>query len=46
MALTIVSSTATASGTDGEILLAAGATMSMRMWKDEQPHDKAPHRSP
>lgn len=45
MALTIVSSTDTPVGTDGEIALAAGSTMSMRMWKDEQPHDKPPHRS-
>ena len=46
MTLTIVSSTKTAPGADGEIALAAGASMSMRMWKNEQPHDKPSHRSP
>ena len=43
--VTIDSSKATA-GADGEIALAAGASMSMRMWRDEAPHDKQPHRSP
>ncbi len=45
MALTIVSSDKE-TGPDGEVALAAGAAMSMRMWRNEQPHDKAPHRSP
>ena len=35
-----------AAGTDGEVELAAGASMSMRLWRNEQPHDKTPHRSP
>ena len=45
MTLTIVSSSDTAPGTDGEVKLAAGASMSMRLWREEQPHDKTPHRS-
>lgn len=32
-------------GPDGDLLLAGGAHMSMRLWKDEAPQDKAPHRS-
>ncbi len=32
-------------GPDGDLLLAGGAHMSMRLWKDEAPQEKAPHRS-
>ena len=46
MTLVIVGIHDTESGTDGEVPLAAGAHMSMRLWRNEQPHDKAPHRSP
>ena len=46
MTLVIVSSHDTGSGTDGEVQLAAGANMSMRLWRNEEPHDKPPHRSP
>ncbi len=45
MALTIVRSTEAHAGVDGEIGLATGAAMSMRLWREEKPHDKAPHRS-
>ena len=46
MTLVIVSSHDTGAGTDGEVQLAAGAAMSMRLWRNEEPHDKAPHKSP
>ena len=45
MSLVIVSSNK-AAGPDGEVELAAGAHMSMRMWRDETPHRKEPTRSP
>ena len=45
MTLVIVSSHGTEAGTDGEVQLAAGAHMSMRLWRNEEPHDKAPHKS-
>jgi quercetin dioxygenase-like cupin family protein len=32
-------------GTDGEIRLVSGSAMSMRLWRDEEPHDKPTHRS-
>lgn len=32
-------------GPDGDLLLAGGAQMSLRLWKDEAPQIKAPHRS-
>lgn len=46
MTLVIVSSRDTPATEDGEVMLAAGANLSMRLWRDEQPHDKQPHRSP
>ena len=46
MTLVIVSSSETPPSAEGEVTLAAGAAMSMRLWRDEQPHDKQPHRSP
>ena len=30
----------------GDITLAGGAHMSMRLWRAEEPHDKPSHRSP
>ncbi len=32
-------------GANGEVLLASGAVMAMRMWRDEEPQTKTPHRS-
>lgn len=32
------------SGKDGEVKLVTGKAMSMRLWRDEQPHDKTPHK--
>ena len=45
MMLVIVGSHDATPGEDGEVALAAGAAMSMRLWRDEQPHAKSPHRS-
>lgn len=39
-----VSSASSPAGPDGEIHLASGKRVSMRMWKNEEPHDKAPVR--
>ena len=44
--LVVVDSNGAEAGADGEVQLAAGASMSMRLWRNEQPHDKAPHKSP
>ena len=41
-----VSSKGTEACPTGEVLLAAGKAMAMRMWQDEEPQEKAPHRSP
>ncbi len=46
MTFVIVGSRDATPGEDGEVTLAAGAQMSMRLWRDEQPHDKPAHRSP
>ena len=46
MTLVTVSSNDTPPGAEGEVPLAAGSSMSMRLWRDEKPHDKQPHRSP
>lgn len=32
-------------GPDGDLLLAGGSQMSLRLWKDEAPQEKTPHRS-
>lgn len=32
-------------GPDGDLLLAGGSHMSLRLWKDEAPQEKEPHRS-
>jgi quercetin dioxygenase-like cupin family protein len=36
---------AVTAGADGKITLASGSAMSMRLWLDEDPHDKPTHRS-
>ena len=41
-----VSSRGTEACPTGEVLLAAGKVMAMRLWQDEEPQEKAPHRSP
>ena len=41
----VLDSTKAPAGADGEISLASGTHMSMRLWRNEAPHDKAPHRS-
>ena len=46
MAIQKVSSKGTEACPTGEVLLATGHAMAMRMWQDEEPQDKAPHRSP
>ena len=46
MAIVVVNSNDTSVSAESEVTLAAGAAMSMRMWRNEQPHDKQPHRSP
>ena len=46
MAIRKVSSKGTEACPTGEVLLAAGAAMAMRMWQGEEPQDKAPHSSP
>ena len=46
MAIRKVSSKGTEACPTGEVLLATGATMGMRMWQNEEPQEKAPHRSP
>lgn len=44
--LVVVSGKDKPAGPEGDIALAAGAKMSMRLWQAEQPHGKSPHRSP
>ena len=46
MAIRKVSSKGTEACPTGEVLLATGSAMAMRMWQDEEPQEKAPHRSP
>ncbi len=41
---TKVSSGSAPAGPDGQVRLAAGRQVAMRMWRDEEPHDKAPSR--
>ena len=45
MTISKISTTGAKTGPDGDLLLAGGAHMSMRLWKDEAPQDKAQHRS-
>lgn len=46
MTITKTSSKGTEACPTGEVLLAAGKAMAMRMWQDEEPQTKEPHRSP
>ena len=46
MTIKKVSSRGTEACPTGEVLLATGATMAMRLWQDEEPQTKAPHSSP
>ena len=46
MAIKKVSSKGTEACPTGEVLLATGSAMAMRMWQDEEPQTKPPHRSP
>ena len=46
MPILVVNSNDTLVSPEGEVTLAAGASMSMRLWRDEEPHAKQPHRSP
>ena len=39
-----VSSEASPKGPDGQVYLASGKRVSMRLWRDEAPHDKATAR--
>ena len=45
MTISKISTEDAKTGPDGDLLLAGGAHMSMRLWKDEAPQEKAPHRS-
>lgn len=42
--ITKVSSGSSPTGPEGQVYLASGKRVSMRMWKNEEPHDKAPVR--
>ena len=46
MAIRKVSSKGTEACPTGEVLLATGTAMAMRMWQGEEPQSKAPHHSP
>lgn len=46
MSIQKISSKGTKACPTGEVLLATGAKMAMRLWQDEEPQEKAPHRSP
>lgn len=46
MAIQKVSSKGTQACPTGEVLLATGRAMAMRLWQDEEPQQKTPHRSP
>lgn len=46
MAIQKISSKGTEACPTGEVLLACGAAMAMRLWQNEEPQDKAPHKSP
>lgn len=43
--VTKVSSCSSPTGPDGEVYLASGKQVSMRMWRDEEPTDDKPARS-
>ena len=42
--ITKVSSESASAGSDGQVHLAAGQHVAMRMWRDEQPHEKSSSR--
>ncbi len=46
MAIRKVSSKGTEACPTGEVLLATGSVMAMRMWQNEEPQDKPSHSSP
>lgn len=45
MTISKIAAADAATGPDGDLLLAGGAHMSLRLWKQEPPQDKAPSRS-
>ncbi len=45
MTISKIATSRAETGPDGDLLLAGGAHMSMRLWKDEAPQDKPSHRS-
>ena len=45
MAISKINADEAKTGTDGDMLLVGGANMSMRLWKNEAPQNKEPHRS-
>ncbi len=45
MTISKISTSHAKTGPDGDLLLAGGAHMSMRLWKEEHPQDKEAHRS-
>ena len=42
--ITTVTSEGASAGPDGQVRLAAGTHVAMRMWRNEQPHEKASSR--
>jgi quercetin dioxygenase-like cupin family protein len=46
MAIRKISSKGTEACPTGEVLLAAGEKMAMRLWQSEEPQNKDPHQSP
>ena len=44
--IVVTSSKKATASAGGDIALASGAHMSMRLWRAEEPHDKPAHRSP
>lgn len=46
MTISKISANGAKTGEDGDLLLAGGAHMSLRMWKNETPQNKEPHGSP
>lgn len=45
MTISKISTSHAKTGPDGDLLLAGGAHMSMRLWKDEAPQEKPSHHS-
>lgn len=44
--ITTVSSGSSPTGPEGQVTLAAGKRLAMRLWRDEEPHGKASARRP